>query len=70
MTDIWPPSPPELYQINVHRSNIKARKTGKRLLRPLSSNMKSEINLALRNRTILSQYSTKDVNKGQEDTGT
>ena len=71
MDDIWPPpSPPELYQINVHRSNIKARKTGKKLLRPLSSNMKSEINLPLRNRTFLSQYSTKDVNKGQEDTGT
>ena len=33
MDGIWPPpSPPELYQINVHRSNIKARKTGAKVI--------------------------------------
>ena len=67
MDGIWPP---ELYQINVHRSNIKAIKTGKRLLRPLSSNLLSEVIQALINRSLLCHYSTKDVNKGQEDTGT
>ena len=68
MDGIWPP-PPELYQINVHRSLIKARKTlDQRLLRPLSSNLLSEVIQALRNRTLLCQYSTKDVDTGQEGT--
>ena len=40
------------------------------LLRPLSSNLLSEVIQALRNQTLLCQYSTKDVNQGQEDTGT
>ena len=61
MDGIWPPSPPELYQINVHVSKIKARKTlEQRVLRPLSSNLMSEVIQALRNRTHLSQYSTKE----------
>ena len=49
MDGIWP-SPPELYQINVHRSHVKARKTlDQRLLRPLSSNLMSEVIQAIRN---------------------
>ena len=40
----WPRPSPELYQINVHRSNIKARKTlEQRLLSPLGSNLMTEV---------------------------
>ena len=61
MDGIWPPSPPpELYQISVHRTHIKARKTLEQwLLRPLSSSLLSEVIQALRNRTLLCQYTTK-----------
>ena len=44
MDDIWPPPPPELYQINVLRSNIKARKILEQmLLRPLSQILRSNV---------------------------